>query len=153
MSGNGFGLAGFTQFKEYGLLYLGGSVIKVSDNYGGWRDEVTGSSLSLGFGGRLPITQATDFFAVAGPTVLHIDFGGGDSGSEGGFFAAGGVRSMFSNRFEAALYVDYTNFDGFDETTVNIDGRYWVNPKFALSFGFSPDSEVNVFSVGFSFAF
>ena len=67
------------------------------------------------------------------------------------------LQAVFARCFQIAskppLYVDYTNFDGFDETTVNIDGRYWVNPKFALSFGFSPDSEVNVFSVGFSFAF
>lgn len=153
LSGKGLVTRGFVQIKEHGLFYVSGGAANVEENFYGSRFEYTATNINLGLGGRFPLTHSTDLFAVAGPTFVHYDFGGRETEKDTGLFAAGGVRAAIGGQFDVSVFVDYTNFDGYDDTTINFEGRYWFNQRFALAASFSPDSDVNVFNIGFSVAF
>lgn len=146
----GMQFQGSLSFKKYGLFYTSGGAVKVTENDFGRRYEATTSTFSLGLGGRVPIGSRFDLFAIAGPSYSQIDFGNFKT-EYSGYFGSVGVRTLLAKKLDLALYGQYSEYEGFDDTSFTLDARYWFSKRFAVSF--NPDSDVNSFGIGFSIGF
>lgn len=144
-------------------IYVAGQYFSVedADSAPGIVYDLNLSLLSVSFGYRTEISNATDVYAQAGYARQKIenDFAFNnqlvsESDSVSGYQLKAGLKHSFGN-FQGGLFIE--RMDGSDDvestTYLGVDGRYAFTDSFHGVVGYSKDSDISIFKLGVSYAY
>ena len=115
----------------------------------GFRD-IDFDSMSLGLGYHAPIGDNTDLTANLKVINQDMDFIGDDTGYGVGV----GIRHQVSDVVEIGTRIDYADVYDADDTTFQVNSRFFLNDATSLGLSFSTSAEeVDVLSAGVRFNF
>lgn len=147
IDGEGFALSGAVEFGP--TLHGFGSVRTVDFEQG-----VDADWLTLGMGFNTALAPALDLVAGVSYERLKVSLAGEGSEKEEGIGLNAGLRGRAGNNLELFAGLKYVNYGhGLDDTTINVGGRYYVTPKFALGLSYSENDDGDSWFVALRYDF
>lgn len=95
--------------------------------------DVDFRELFVAAGYHWALSDTSDLFARLGGAEVKANVPGNNSVSEDGFGVEFGLRSQFSEQFEAGASLRYLDLDNSDEAAVHLEGQYFFDPNWALT--------------------
>lgn len=149
---SGLGLTGSKLLSDN--VFLTGSYIATTDDIGGV--DIDLDQFDLGIGYKYAMSEQTDWYASLSYVSIEAEASAGFASSnidEDGFGIATGIRSMLTDEIEVGVDVSYVDIDEDDETTVTLEGTYYVTEAIGLNLGYGISSDANTLNLGVRFAF
>lgn len=114
--------------------------------------DVSGLQLGVGYIGKL--TAAMDWEASLSWVRARAEVAG-ISDTENGYLASLGVRGMASPKIELGASVDYVDYGGGgdSDTTLSVEGLYYVTDVVAIGLGFEVGSDITTYGIGVRYDF
>ncbi len=141
VDGDGFAIAGSLEVAENWHIFA--SYGKADLDFGIDLDEA-----SVGGGFHAALSPTTDIVANLAYVSVDADALGG-SFDDDGFGVALGVRSLLSEQFELAGFIDYVDLDDAgDDTSVRGEGWYRFTRNFALGGKIGFGDDVTTYGIG-----
>jgi opacity protein-like surface antigen len=146
-------------------FFVNGSYSDASiDSFGGSGVDLDLNNLSIGVGGRNPLSDMLDVYGVLSYEDFEADVSGpGGSGSldEDGFGIAGGLRGKVTDALELNGQVKYTDVGDADGWGFKVGGLYAFAPNWGVNADYSSsdleesggDVDFDEFRVGLRYIF
>jgi opacity protein-like surface antigen len=136
-------------------LGVGGS-FEIADNFfiaGSYEDfdldfDINGDWLEIGGGYFHELNPDLDFIATLSfvDVELSSNFGSADDDA---LALGGGIRTKLSDAIEVDAMLEYFDFDeGGSDTSVELRGRYYFNPGFAIQAKMNLGADVETIAIG-----
>jgi hypothetical protein len=150
-SADGLGLSGSIGFGESFFGFVDYRTVE-GDIFG---TDFDIEQTSVGLGGHYAISDGADLVGRIGYTQLDASVSGFGSEDVDGFLLSAGVRGQLTESFELEGHVIYTDLgdDGGDDTSLAVDARYFFTGNFALDAGYEAGDDLDIWHVGFRYAF
>jgi len=141
LDGDGFSIGG--TFTIADTFYLGAS-FEDYDLDNGWDGEV----LEIGGGYFHTLSEDLDFIATF--SYLDTEVSRGNSSfDDDGFQLGGGIRTRLADTIEVEALIEYVNMDAGDsDTGIDLRGRYYISPEFAVQAKLAFGTDFEIISIG-----
>lgn len=141
VDGDGFSLAGTYEVAE--TFFISGSYEDYDLDFG-----VDGELLRIGGGYFHSLDEDLDFV-----TTLHfLDAevsAGNQSADDDGLALAGGIRAQLTDEIQVDALLEYIDMDeGDSDTGIDLRGRYYISPEFAVQLRATFGTDVETISIG-----
>jgi opacity protein-like surface antigen len=141
VDGDGIGIGGTYEIADG--FYIGGSYEDYDLDF-----NINGDWLEIGGGYFNTLNEDLDFVA----TLSYVDVelsSGGDSADDDALSIGAGIRARLSDEIEVDAMLEYYDFDELDsDTSIELRGRYYINPEFAIQLKANLGSDFETISIG-----
>lgn len=141
VDGDGFGVAGSYEIADN--FFIGGSYDDFDLDF-----NISGDWLEIGGGYFHELSPDLDFVATLAfvDVELSSPFGSADDDA---LALGGGIRTRLSDSIELDAMLEYYDFDeGDSDTSLDLRGRYYINPEFAVQLKMNLGSDFETIAIG-----
>jgi len=137
LDGDGLGVGG--SFEIADSFFIGGSYEDFDLD-----EDISGDWLEIGGGYFHELNPDLDFVATL--SFVDVEFGGGEDDA---IALGGGIRTRLSDSIEVDAMLEYYSFDeGDSDTSLDLRGRWYINPEFAVQLRMNLGSDIETIAVG-----
>jgi opacity protein-like surface antigen len=141
VDGDGLGVGG--SFEIADNFFIGGSYEDFDLDF-----EINGDWLEFGGGYFHELNPDLDFVATLSfvDVELSSPFG---SAEDDALALGGGIRTQLSDSIQLDAMLEYYDFDeGDSDTSLDLRGRYYINPEFAVQLRMNLGSDFETIAIG-----
>jgi opacity protein-like surface antigen len=141
VDGDGFSLGGTYTVAE--TFFIGGSYEDYDLDFG-----VDGEVLRIGGGYFHPLDEDLDFVATLHFLDVEVS-AGNQSADDDGIALAGGIRAQLTEEIQVDALLEYVDMDAGDsDTGIDLRGRYYLSPEFAIQVRATFGTDFETLSIG-----
>lgn len=127
-----------------------GSREALSGKFGG--NDVDVNTWRAGIGLHTSVAEHVDLIVSAGMAFLDADSSAPGSGNDEGLELRAGIRAALGEHGELGAGVFYDDWNDNDaQTTVYLQGAYYLESRIGVTAGFSSNDDADAFTVGVRF--
>lgn len=141
VDGDGLGVGGSYEIAEN--FFIGGSYEDFDLDF-----DISGDWLEFGGGYFHELNPDLDFVATLNfvDVELSSNFGSADDDA---IALGGGIRTQLSDSIQVDAMLEYYSFDeGDSDTSLDLRGRWYINPEFAVQLRMNLGADVETIAVG-----
>ena len=141
VDGDGLGVGGSYEIADN--FFIGGSFEDFDLDF-----DISGEWLEVGGGYNHELNPDLDFVATLSFVDVEISSNFG-SAEDDALALGGGIRTRLSDSIEVDAMLEYYSFDeGDSDTSLDIRGRYYFSPEFAVQVRMNLGSDIETIAVG-----
>ena len=141
VDGDGLGVGG--SFEIADSFFIGGSFEDFDLDF-----DISGEWLEIGGGYFHELNPDLDFVATLSFVDVEISSNFG-SAEDDAIALGGGIRTRLSDSIEVDAMLEYYSFDeGDSDTSLDLRGRYYFSPEFAVQLRMNLGSDIETIAIG-----
>jgi opacity protein-like surface antigen len=141
VDGDGLGVGGSYEIAE--SFFVGGSFEDFDLDF-----DINGEWLEVGGGYFHELNPDLDFVGTLSFVDVELSSGGA-SAEDDAIALGGGIRTQLSDSIQVDAMLEYFSFDeGDSDTSLDLRGRWYINPEFAVQLRMNLGADVETIAIG-----